>query len=1450
MLRALRLFDKDLKAGINKNKKNSAPKIDEKLIVEFFTGAYEKRLNGGEEIEKIRSIETHAKNTDAHIFYRDKEGKIQYKLEREAYKPFVFAKTLNFKNINPYRIVEISGEYVSTIEGEPRTAENANYVILPNGKTRPVELGKVEVWERKLKNDNESFVVFYRFETMAEFAEFDAQKKEEYGIIAEHLKTNYNHQDIPDRLFNGFKEIYYITPPLHTSYSDNPYFNRKIKGSFHDLRNFFAEMGISLYGDIYFNHAKFITWFNGLTKQEKIKTFFLCYAYKQDFFPFEIDSMDKRKFVDKFQQIRGFRYHTMANLNDEIEKKWEKIYTLADNFFSKEDFDEIFDIRLNMSKIRDYVTSVKTFRDSLKGMRGFLDYFREQDVCFWDEKEKFTFSIPVESQYMIQTGKRINKGIENYEDMKVLVLDIETTALDEYLHLDSAALHSKTCRIFEVGLWTNKGDSMILSAKDTVEEAEILQETWKIIGQWNPDIILTHNGESFDWKMIEERMEILGLVEEEEFRNKMTAAQKIRSILEENLPYGSNDGVFKYFLYNRKQNQTLKVGGTTEDYTQTNGFGLTYCDTRFAVKRAMAQNKNIPNAKLKDNIKFAKLASDDRVYVDGDKIGSLSADKRKYYYNRSNGEYHLGEIGFKGTKKQFLLKNSKDKSLIKVRYDDTPVYNNPNELYFYTYREKDGTKHLPNISVCDNVVFLDYSLGVEKAVKHAIYQLKAKLNESKKYEYVTVSSHKLFDCLTESEKKYAVKELGDLRKSLSDVKNVYDLDFKKFELTTGKYLVQRYLEGDLEEPYLLDKLYSQKTFAISKFLPISYQRVATMGDATIWKLLLTTWYFLSGVAIPDYEEHRDYGGGLIAMTSSGFHVNGVKVDFSSLYPAIYLWAVQRANFDVTGIYHNFVRYVLTKRYDAKAKKNEAKKNGDKKAERLFDNIQLPLKILVNSFYGMLGAARVSPYAHIDSAHHITAAGRRAMTHIIKYFTKRGFKIVYFHTDGANFTMPKGAEDYTYTGKGLSRLVETGKVYKGIAAYVAEYNDKFMRDMMGLDIDEYFDSCINFAKSNFVYMQNGKLKSTGSAVLSKGRAKYLHNFAKESVIKLLKGESKQYLKEYFDYADKIYNNKVRVGDLAKPERITKTVEQYLEDIKGNSNRQPKMEIIINENLKDISIGEYLYLINVGDSKKDGPSNTDKDKIGWWCYETKSEADTQAKYIDKRVNLEGMEAIDDIVSTNSDSIVFSNPRKGRTPKEILENIGDYTDYAVSVKKHTTKSMGLHYRCTVYMKKYSINMERVDIDDLDTLVEYNSEFYLEEFKNATLPYLIAYKPEVRKKVLSYNPCGVRPLLKPSDYELVNGIPLEGAEDKQYSLSEVLPLDDLEVMLWERISKSPNYEFDKMDLPDNDYFIWDGKSTEIIPTDESRGTNVLSKTELIKTLGNLDVIEYEDVFYKMKNV
>ena len=74
----------------------------------------------------------------------------------------------------------------------------------------------------------------------------------------------------------------------------------------------------------------------------------------------------------------------------------------------------------------------------------------------------------------------------------------------------------------------------------------------------------------------------------------------------------------------------------------------------------------------------------------------------------------------------------------------------------------------------------------------------------------------------------------------------------------------------------------------------------------------------------------------------------------------------------------------------------------------------------------------------------------------------------------------------------------------MAATVAEYNDKYMRGVMGLDIDEICEATINIARKNYADLIDGKVKLVGNTIKSKKLPTYIAEFIDSGVEMLLNG----------------------------------------------------------------------------------------------------------------------------------------------------------------------------------------------------------------------------------------------------------------------------------------------------------------------------------------------------------
>ena len=499
----------------------------------------------------------------------------------------------------------------------------------------------------------------------------------------------------------------------------------------------------------------------------------------------------------------------------------------------------------------------------------FLLFFNEAKTPIYNTSKKkkenetrtkeFLSVSPVE-QYMMSTGKRLFKGYENYDEVKRLLFDIETQGLNPEIHA-----------IDQIGIRTNKGFEKIITVTGEGEERlknelNAIIEFIQILAQEKPDVIAGHNSENFDWNFIEVRCQVLGI-----------------SLKELSLNF------FKHPIYKKNKETVLKLGGEVEYYKPTIMWGHNIVDSLHAVRRAQAIDSNMKSASLKYVTKYLKLTKNNRVYVKGDKIGTIWLETEPIYaFNNENGDYY---------------KISEDKPLQ-----------------------------------------------------------------------------------------------------------------EKYELVSGKYIVERYLLDDIWETDKIELKLNESNFLISKILPTTFQRACTMGTAGIWKLILLAWCYENELAVPAFGNSQRFTGGLSRLLKVGYADNVVKLDFNSLYPSIILTWNVKSKLDISNSMLMMLEYVLTQREKykelkgdcgSKAKKLkellEDFKGTDDEKQKLLSEIQyweseasandkkqLPLKILANSFFGSFGAPNIFPFGDVVCAEMTTCVGRMSLRLMISHFTTIGY----------------------------------------------------------------------------------------------------------------------------------------------------------------------------------------------------------------------------------------------------------------------------------------------------------------------------------------------------------------------------------------------------------------------------------------------------------------------------
>jgi DNA polymerase elongation subunit (family B) len=634
-------------------------------------------------------------------------------------------------------------------------------------------------------------------------------------------------------------------------------------------------------------------------------------------------------------------------------------------------------------------------------------------------------------------------------------------------------------------------------------------------------------------------------------------------------------------------------------------------------------------------------------------------------------------------------------------------------------------------NVIDIIHAVRRAQAINSSIKSAGLKYISEFINAKEPDRVYINHDSIGKMYTEKQEYWLNLKNGEYRKK----GEFLDLDVKfpdTYLLTNGADIVERYLQDDLEETLKVDKEFNQGSFLLAAMIPTTYERVSTMGTATLWKMLMLAWSYKNNLAIPAKQSKTDFVGGLSRLLKVGYSKDVLKLDFSSLYPSIQLVHDVFPACDVTGAMKGMLKYFRDTRIKYKQLAEEYYEIDRKKSES-FGNKQLPIKIFINSMFGALSAPQVFAWGDMYMGEQITCTGRQYLRQMIKFFMAKGYTPLVMDTDGVNFSLPEGAKSRTYVGRGLNWKVKAGKVYEGAEADVAEYNDLFMRGEMALDTDGVWPSCINLARKNYAVMDyKGKIKLTGNSIKSKKLPGYIEKFLDKGIKMLLEGKGKEFVDYYYEYLERIYDHQIPLAQIAQKAKVKQTLEDYkvrcTQTTKAGSlmSRQAHMELAI-EHKMNVNLGDMIMYVNNGEKASHG----DVQKV---------------------------------------------PAK------------KYSE--LQKKKHFEKTGEVLVDIPSYVK---LNCYILDTDELeknpDMTGDYNVARAITTFNKRIEPLLICFKDEIREGLLVNNPEDMG-IFTASQCELINGYPM-GPGD-QDELDEVMTMSDGEVKYWEKRGLSPNYMYD----------------------------------------------------------
>ena len=296
----------------------------------------------------------------------------------------------------------------------------------------------------------------------------------------------------------------------------------------------------------------------------------------------------------------------------------------------------------------------------------------------------------------------------------------------------------------------------------------------------------------------------------------------------------------------------------------------------------------------------------------------------------------------------------------------------------------------------------------------------------------------------------------------------------------------------------------------------------------------------------DIQKEKASLGGYVMEAKAGLHEHVVVLDFKSLYPTIIktfkIDPIGRlhGNIDpvttVTGVQYSKKEHILPGIIDELLlKRAEAKRNNDQ-------NLSQAVKILMNSFYGVLGSAGCRFY-HADLASSITETGQWILKQSIQYIEENGHKVVYGDTDSLfiklNF-LEVGSRDQT-----------ANDLAKKINNFLREKIKKqfSVESHLEMEYEKYFSKLFlpfsrggdQGTKKRYVgLLGNGELYFSGMEYVRSDWTKLAKKFQFELFKKYFHGESlEEFIKDFVaEFKSGLYDDLI-----IYKKRLSKPLDEY-------------------------------------------------------------------------------------------------------------------------------------------------------------------------------------------------------------------------------------------------------------------------------------------------------------------
>ena len=355
-------------------------------------------------------------------------------------------------------------------------------------------------------------------------------------------------------------------------------------------------------------------------------------------------------------------------------------------------------------------------------------------------------------------------------------------------------------------------------------------------------------------------------------------------------------------------------------------------------------------------------------------------------------------------------------------------------------------------------------------------------------------------------------------------------------------LLFRYNLDDVRETLALFRLLGYPWFLQTRIFPYSFQNCVIRGNATRINSLFLREYLHKGHAIPARtSETGTFEGGYTELSREGVVGPVVHCDVASLYPSLMLAYHLTPARDTLGLFLPMLSDLRRFRLSAKQLARDAVTEPER---HHFDALQQVFKVLINSFYGYLGAASHN-FSDPAAAAEVTRLGRVTIKNMIDLLKAEGADPVEIDTDGIYFTPPLSSVSVDDELALVQRI------------------SKCLPDGIEVELDGRYRSMFSYKTKNYALQDyDGKIFIKGSGLRSRGMELYLREFMQGVIKRLLAGKAERVEALYDDYVRRLISREVDVAWVSRTETLNESPESYLEKLKmGKRNRSAAFEIAL-------------------------------------------------------------------------------------------------------------------------------------------------------------------------------------------------------------------------------------------------------------------------------------------------